>query len=69
MISSSLPCIRANEGHHQRVVLAVRALTSSHPANQEILAGTKKLGAADSSLLRELGLCRDGEGNIKRIDQ
>ena len=46
----------------------MKALTSNHPANQELLAGTKKLGAADSALLRELGLCRDAEVNIKRID-
>ena len=48
----------------QRVVLAVRALTSGHAANQELLSNLKKLGAADSNLLRELGMERDIEGNI-----
>ena len=51
----------------QRVVLAVRALTSGHAANQLLLSNLKKLGAADSNLLRELGLERDLEGNIKKI--
>ena len=51
----------------QRVVLAVRALTSGHAANQELLSNLKKLGAADSNLLRELGLERDVEGNIQKI--
>ena len=51
----------------QRVVLAVRALTEGHAANQEVLANMKKLGTADSSLLRELGLARDTDGNIKKI--
>ena len=51
----------------QRVVLAVRALTTGHTANQETLASMKKLGTADSSLLRELGLTRDTEGNIKKM--
>ena len=49
----------------QRAVLAIRALTLDHPDNQNILAGTKKLGNADSSLLSELGLGRDSEGNIR----
>ena len=48
----------------QRVVLAIRALTDNHPGNQSLLARTKKLGAADSDLLRELGLSRDKDGNI-----
>lgn len=50
----------------QRVVLAIRALTDNHPDNQAVLAGMKKLGAADSSLLAELGLSRDSQGNIRR---
>ena len=49
----------------QRAVLAIRALTLGHPDNQNILAGTKRLGTADSSLLSELGLGRDSEGNIR----
>ena len=51
----------------QRVVLAVRALTASHEANQESLANMKRLGTADSGLLRELGLARDSAGNIKKM--
>ena len=51
----------------QRVVLAVRALTAGHEANQESLANMKKLGTADSGLLRELGLARDSAGNIKKM--
>ena len=50
----------------QRVVLAIRALTTGHADNQNKLAGTRKLGAADSSLLSELGLCRDSDGNIQK---
>ena len=49
----------------QRAVLAIRALTKEHPGNQNILAGTKRIGTADSSLLSELGLGRDSEGNIR----
>ena len=51
----------------QRVVLAVRALTSANAANQQLLSSLRKLGAADSNLLRELGLERDVEGNIQKI--
>jgi len=52
----------------QRVVLAVRALTNGHTKNQEILAGLKKVGAADASLLKELGMERDREGKIRRAE-
>eukprot|EP00092_Neocalanus_flemingeri_P009313 GFUD01010020.1.p1 GENE.GFUD01010020.1~~GFUD01010020.1.p1 ORF type:complete len:458 (+),score=103.44 GFUD01010020.1:55-1374(+) len=52
----------------QRVVLAVRGLTNDHPANQEILAGLKKMGAADGALLKELGMKRDQEGKIRKIE-
>jgi len=52
----------------QRVVLAVRGLTNDHPANQQILAGLKKVGAADGALLKELGMQRDQEGKIRKID-
>ena len=48
----------------QRVVLAVKALTTNHSVNQEILAGLKKIGAADGDLLKELGMERDQEGKI-----
>jgi len=50
----------------QRVVLAVKALTTDHLVNQEILAGLKKLGAADGALLEELGMERDKEGKIRK---
>jgi len=50
----------------QRVVLAVRALTTDHSVNQEILAGLKKIGAADGDLLKELGMERDKEGKIRK---
>jgi len=51
----------------QRVVLAVRALTNNHLMNQEMLAGLKKIGAADGDLLKELGMERDQEGKIKKM--
>ena len=53
----------------QRVVLAIKALTTNHLENQKVLAGMKKLGAADASLLSELGLYRDMDGNIKKDDR
>jgi len=51
----------------QRVVLAVRGLTNDHFANQKILAGLKKVGAADGELLKELGMKRDAEGKIEKL--
>lgn len=51
----------------QRVVFAVRGLTNDHPANQKILAGLKKVGAADGDLLKELGMERDEEGKIRKL--
>ena len=53
----------------QRVVLAIKALTTNHHQNQKVLAGMKKLGAADASLLSELGLYRDNDGNIKKVQR
>jgi len=53
----------------QRVILAIRALTHNHTGNQSILAGMEKLGAADGDLLSELGLYRDGEGKIRKLDR
>ena len=53
----------------QRVILAIKALTTNHQENQKVLAGMKKLGAADSSLLSELGLYRDSDGNIKKVER
>ena len=47
--------------------MAIRALTLNNPENQKVLAGLKKLGAADSEVLSELGLCRDSEGNIQKL--
>jgi len=53
----------------QRVILAIRALTYDHAGNQSVLAGMEKLGAADGDLLSELGLYRDNEGKIRKLDR
>ena len=37
-------------------ILAVKALTENHPANQAILAGLRRDGAMDGSLLKELNI-------------
>ena len=37
-------------------ILAVKALTENHPTNQAILAGLRKDGAMDGSLLKELNI-------------
>lgn len=39
----------------QWVVVCVRALTREHPGNQAILAGLRREGAMDGSLMKELG--------------
>ena len=52
----------------QRVGLAVRALTTDHSVNQEILAGLKKIGAADGDLLKELAL-KYGYKDIEQLDK
>ena len=40
----------------QRAVVALRALTASHPANQALLAGLASQGTRLSDLYNELGL-------------
>ncbi|XP_023340250.1 ataxin-10 [Eurytemora carolleeae] len=40
----------------QWVILSVKALCDKHPENQNILFNLRRQGAADSTLLKELGL-------------
>ena len=50
----------------QWVVLCVKALTAGHPGNQATLAGLRREGRMDGSLLRELGI--KSPGNTETSD-
>ena len=50
----------------QWVVFCVKALTAGHPANQATLAGLRREGRMDGSLLKELGI--KSSGNTETAD-